>query len=46
MPETLEEIMRSEEKYVNSYMQHPVKTDIKYFVKAGVNIFLNGARSS
>jgi lipopolysaccharide/colanic/teichoic acid biosynthesis glycosyltransferase len=46
MPETFEEIMASEEKYVKSYMKNPVKTDIVYFFKAFYNIVFNGARSS
>jgi len=46
MPETLQEIMMSEEKYVDAYLKHPVRTDIVYFYKALENILLKGARSS
>lgn len=46
LPKTLEEIVASEEKYLDSYEKHPVTTDIKYFVKAAKNILFNHARSS
>ncbi len=38
MPETLDEIMASEKKYLTQYMKKPVKTDIKYFFKVLYNI--------
>ncbi len=46
MPVSLEEIMESESKYINAYVQDPLTTDFNYCVKAVGNIFLNKARSS
>lgn len=46
MPKTLEEIMDSEERYLDAYEKNPVLTDIKYFYKAWFNIFLKRARSA
>jgi len=38
LPETLEEIQESERKYINSYLQKPIRTDCNYFFKALGNI--------
>lgn len=46
MPDTLDEIMKSEMNYFNSYETHPFKTDTKYLFRALYNIFLKKARSS
>ena len=46
MPKTLEEIIKSEEKYLRMYFQNPIKTDIKYFYNCFRNIFFCKARSS
>jgi len=46
LPKTLDEIMESEQKYLEAYKENPVVTDIKYFFKCTYNIFLGGARSS
>ena len=46
LPETLEEIIASEEDYVVSYLKRPVATDIKYFFKAIYNILIKQARSN
>lgn len=46
MPNTLEEIIKSEEKYLNQYFEHPIKTDIKYFKEIMKNILFKGNRSS
>jgi lipopolysaccharide/colanic/teichoic acid biosynthesis glycosyltransferase len=46
LPETLEEIMQSELKYIEQYKQNPLETDTKYFVKALRNILLKKARSN
>ena len=46
MPKTLEEIMDSEMRYLESYEKAPLRTDINYFFKAWVNIFLKKARSN
>lgn len=45
MPKTLDEIMASEERYLDEYEKSPVVTDIKYFLKAFYNIFFKQARS-
>ncbi len=44
-PKTLDEIMESETKYLKEYGENPVLTDIKYLLKALINIFFNGYRS-
>ncbi|MBN1181788.1 MAG: sugar transferase [Bacteroidales bacterium] len=46
MPGTLEEIMESELKYLNSYEKHPRLTDLKYFFRAFKNIVFRKARSN
>ena len=46
LPKTFAEIMESEEKYLDLYMQNPIWTDIKYFIKCIYNILFKGARSS
>ncbi|RUT79875.1 sugar transferase [Ancylomarina longa] len=38
LPETLEEIQKSEKKYIESYLKNPLRTDIKYFITAFKNI--------
>lgn len=45
MPKTIDEIMASEEKYLNSYRQKPLLTDFKYFFLAAYNIIIKKARS-
>jgi lipopolysaccharide/colanic/teichoic acid biosynthesis glycosyltransferase len=45
LPKTLDEIVVSEIKYLDSYEKHPVLTDIKYFFKAWYNILVRKARS-
>jgi len=46
LPDTLEEIMDSEIKYIDAYKDHPINTDLKYFFKASTNILVNSARSN
>lgn len=46
LPETFDEIVESERKYIESYHRAPVRTDIKYFFKAMHNIFIKKARSA
>jgi lipopolysaccharide/colanic/teichoic acid biosynthesis glycosyltransferase len=46
LPGTFDEIMKSEQRYLESYKSHPVKTDLTYFFQALKNILLKGARSS
>jgi len=45
LPNTLDEIIASEVKYLDSYEKNPVITDIKYFFIAAYNILFNHARS-
>ncbi len=45
MPETLEEIMASENKYLEAYEKHPFRTDVSYFFQALYNILIKKARS-
>jgi lipopolysaccharide/colanic/teichoic acid biosynthesis glycosyltransferase len=45
MPKTLEEIMQSENTYLEEYEKHPLMTDFKYFWKAFYNIVIKKARS-
>lgn len=45
MPDTLEEIMQSEERYLDEYAKHPLKTDWVYFWRAFRNIVFRKARS-
>lgn len=46
MPKTIEEIMESESRYIDSYLKAPFKTDVSYFFKALNNILFKKARSS
>ena len=46
LPETLEEIQESEKKYIQSYLKHPIQTDIKYFAKACKNIIVKRLTSN
>ena len=46
LPGTLEEIMQSEQKYLELYKSNPLKTDFTYLIHALRNIVLKGARSS
>ncbi len=45
MPETLEEIVASELKYLREYDKAPLKTDFYYLVQILKNIFFKSARS-
>ncbi len=45
-PQTLEEIIASEIRYMDEYDQHPWRTDIRYFFKAVYNIIFRRYRSS
>ena len=45
MPETLEEIMESEKKYLDLYKLNPLRTDFIYFWKALYNIVIRRSRS-
>ncbi len=46
MPKTLEEIMESENRYLDAYFRRPFLTDWKYFWKAFYNIVVKHARSN
>jgi len=46
MPKTLEEIMDSENRYLDAYFRRPLLTDWKYFWKAFYNIVVRHARSN
>ena len=45
MPETLDEIIASEKKYLKLYAQHPLFTDFRYFWMALYNIIIKRSRS-
>jgi lipopolysaccharide/colanic/teichoic acid biosynthesis glycosyltransferase len=45
MPKTLEEVMASESKYLDEYFRHPIRTDLKYLLKALYQIIFRFARS-
>lgn len=45
MPESFEEILESEKRYILARENHPVSTQIKYFFKAMYNIIFKKARS-
>lgn len=45
LPGDFEEILRSEEVYLDSYDESPFFTDLRYFIRALLNILLRGARS-
>jgi lipopolysaccharide/colanic/teichoic acid biosynthesis glycosyltransferase len=46
MPEDLEGIQSSELKYLDSFDNHPIITDFRYFFKSIWNIMYNNARSN
>ncbi len=46
MPKTLEEIMESENRYIDAYLKRSYRTDWSYFWKAFHNIVFCSARSS
>lgn len=46
MPKTLEEIQRSELKYLEAYSKRPLLTDCRYFGRAMYNIIFKNARSN
>jgi lipopolysaccharide/colanic/teichoic acid biosynthesis glycosyltransferase len=45
LPDTLDEILASEKKYLMQYDKHPFLTDLKYFFKSFYNIIVKKARS-
>lgn len=46
LPQTFDEIVESERRYLRKKQAHPIKTDIEYFFKAGINIVFRRARSN
>jgi lipopolysaccharide/colanic/teichoic acid biosynthesis glycosyltransferase len=46
LPDTIEEIELSEKKYFDTYEKNPVKTDVKYFLRALNNILFKHKRSA
>ena len=46
MPNTIDEIMASEMRYISAYDKHPFITDVKYFFSASSNILFKKARSN
>ena len=46
MPKSIEDIELSEKKYLDAYEKNPVKTDLKYFMKAVNNILIKNKRSA
>ena len=45
MPRTFDEIMDSENKYLDAYAKNPLWTDFRYFFNAAYNIIFRRARS-
>lgn len=45
MPQSLDEIIASEEKYLQSYQKEPLSTDLKYLFRGLYNILMKKARS-
>lgn len=45
LPVGLDEIIASEERYLNAYEQHPFRTDITYLLRVIYNILVKRARS-
>ncbi|MDD3581751.1 MAG: sugar transferase [Desulfobacca sp.] len=46
LPVTLEEIMDSERRYIEAYLQKPVRTQARYFLKCLYNIVVKRKRSA
>jgi lipopolysaccharide/colanic/teichoic acid biosynthesis glycosyltransferase len=46
LPNSFDEVIKSEEKYLDQYFQSPIMTDSKYLFKAVWNIVIQGNRSS
>ena len=45
LPKGINEIIQSEKKYLDEYDAHKIKTDVKYFFKAFINIAFHNQRS-
>jgi len=46
MPQSFEEIMESERRYIEAYKKYPVRTDIRYFFISMNNILVKRVRSA
>ena len=46
LPSSIDDIVESEERYIYSYLDNPISTDLKYFRKALYNILIKKARSN
>ena len=46
LPNSIEEIEQSEKIYLDSYEKNPIKTDVRYFIKALNNILFKKKRSA
>lgn len=45
LPESFEEIVASEDRYLQAYEKHPFRTDMRYLLTAAYNILVKRARS-
>ena len=45
-PKTFDELFASEDKYLDAYLQHPVRTDIRYFFLTVRSILFKGVHSA
>ena len=45
-PKTFDELFASEEKYLDAYLQHPIRTDIRYFFLTIRSILFRGIHSA
>ena len=45
-PKTFEELFASEEKYLDAYLQHPIRTDVQYFFLTMRSILFKGMHSA
>jgi hypothetical protein len=45
LPKKIEDISNSEKRYIESYIEHPLRTQFLYFTRAVGNILFKGARS-
>ena len=46
VPKTFDELFASEEKYLDAYLQHPIRTDIRYFFLTIRSILFRGLHSA
>lgn len=45
-PKTFDELFASEDKYLDAYLQHPIRTDIRYFFLTVRSILFKGVHSA